>query len=498
MNRRLQDPFQSVELPEAIEEYLEHGSATCSAFNRRGTLLAVGTEEGQCVIWDFETHSVAKVVQAHRQAINGVAWSRNGRRVISGSSDKSVRSWDTLSGAEETSITLESAVLGISVDKNDSDVVLVTLQSGPPALVDLSGKSSGITSLGCLVKEAEGHRGKSDLPNTPSCAALFDKDSKKIFVGHPKGLITIYDRDLKVLDIVKVPQTNRILGMHLNRKGTLLLVNCSDRVIRLFNVEANFSPGGRLDEKACSEKLAGKSIPKSGSLLWEDPLLSLKNEFQNVIERTQWKCMAFSADSEYVSVGASSKSEHLLYIWSTVLGKLERILEGPKDGARFVTWHPLRSILLSIANSGKLFIWSKIYTENWSAFAPDFQELEENQEYVEAETEFDLNDMPARKLRRIEQAEGAGDDAMEEGGLSEASLSIDIFTVQEVPVFSSDDEVQGALHHLPVEMVGHEFPDVETLESRREPEPRLPPKKEAKSARATAHLHPGNGGRRRK
>lgn len=34
------DPFQSVELPEAIEEYLEHGAATCCTFNRRGTLLA--------------------------------------------------------------------------------------------------------------------------------------------------------------------------------------------------------------------------------------------------------------------------------------------------------------------------------------------------------------------------------------------------------------------------------------------------------------------------
>lgn len=36
------DPFQSVELPEIIEEYLEQGTALCLAFNRRGTLLACG------------------------------------------------------------------------------------------------------------------------------------------------------------------------------------------------------------------------------------------------------------------------------------------------------------------------------------------------------------------------------------------------------------------------------------------------------------------------
>lgn len=33
---------------------------------------------------------------------------------------------------------------------------------------------------------------------------------------------------------------------------------------------------------------------------------------------------------------------------------------------------------------------------------------------------------------------------------SNEELSIDIFTVQEVPVFSSDDEIDDPLHHLPV------------------------------------------------
>ncbi len=34
------DPFETVTLPEVIEEYLDHGSTTCVALNSRGTICA--------------------------------------------------------------------------------------------------------------------------------------------------------------------------------------------------------------------------------------------------------------------------------------------------------------------------------------------------------------------------------------------------------------------------------------------------------------------------
>jgi COMPASS component SWD1 len=54
-------------------------------------------------------------------------------------------------------------------------------------------------------------------------------------------------------------------------------------------------------------------------------------------------------------------------------------------------WHPLRPIIAAVGQeSGKVYIWSTTHVDGWSAFAPDFKELEENVEYDEPEDEFDM------------------------------------------------------------------------------------------------------------
>jgi COMPASS component SWD1 len=47
-------------------------------------------------------------------------------------------------------------------------------------------------------------------------------------------------------------------------------------------------------------------------------------------------------------------------------------------------------MIASCTSAGEINIWQTSTIEAWSAFAPGFEELEENREYIEREDEFDL------------------------------------------------------------------------------------------------------------
>lgn len=62
-------------------------------------------------------------------------------------------------------------------------------------------------------------------------------------------------------------------------------------------------------------------------------------------------------------VGAPDKKDaHLLYVWSRVWGKLERILEGPKEGILDVAAHPTNSTLLSVSSTGR--VWAALEAQH--------------------------------------------------------------------------------------------------------------------------------------
>lgn len=104
-------------------------------------------------------------------------------------------------------------------------------------------------------------------------------------------------------------------------------------------------------------------------------------------------------------------------------------LTGPSVQLYSVAWHPVRSFIAVATSDGLVDIWGQRI--DWTNFAPDFQALPMNVEYIEGEEELDKD-----AFDRYLVAQGDQANATE----NSKGAFIDVISVEPIPVFASDSE----------------------------------------------------------
>lgn len=183
----------------------------------------------------------------------------------------------------------------------------------------------------------------------------------------------------------------------LSRNGKHILLNCSDGALRLYVTND------------CVEDKADIK-PKV---------------FQDIVSKEPFVCCDFSGDGEFMVGGCNGARDdkYQLFLWNAATGALMDQLTGPLVSLYSVAWHPTRSFIAVATSDGLVDVWGP--RMDWTAFAPDFQALPMNCEYVEQEDEFDVTDDAVKK--RCSQGE-------------ETLNEVDVTTIEPVPVFASDSE----------------------------------------------------------
>lgn len=376
---------------------------TCS-FNKHGTLLAVGCNDGRIVIWDFLTRGIAKIISAHVHPVCSLSWSRNGFKLLSASTDNNACIWDVLSGDCEQKFRFPSPILRIQFDPRNDERFIVCPMRFQAVLVEINGTHR------MLPLDADG-----DL----NIVASFDRRGRNIFTGNAKGRILVLNsKSLEIIAsfkiIVGTSSATAVKSIEFARRGDAFLINTSDRVIRVYD-SSEVIACGRDGEPEPIQKL------------------------QDLVNKTTWKKCCFSGDGEYICAG--SARQHALYVWEKSVGNLVKILHGTKGELLLdVVWHPVRPIIASIS-SGLVSIWAQNQVENWSAFAPDFKELDENVDYEERESEFDIDDED-RSVNLLTEAQ------------YDEEIEVDVTKIEPIAAFCSSDEEgiddDAALQFLPM------------------------------------------------
>ncbi|XP_026462060.1 retinoblastoma-binding protein 5 homolog [Ctenocephalides felis] len=402
MNLELLESFGQ-NYPEEFDGSLDCISlAVTCCFNKRGTLLAVGCNDGRIVIWDFLTRGIAKVISAHVHPICSLSWSRSGRKLLSASTDNNVCVWDVLSGDCIQKYRFPCPIMRVQFHPRNEKQYLVCPMRHAALLVDDEGEHK------ILPVDDDG-----DL----NIVASFDRRGQYVYTGNSKGKIIVMsstDFAFKASFRITVGTSNAtaIRSIEFARRGECFLVNTADRVIRVYDAK---------EVLACGNDGEPEPIQK----------------LQDLVNKTMWKKCTFSGDGEYICAG--SARQHALYVWEKSTGSLVKILHGTKGEMLLdVVWHPVRPIIASIS-SGVVSVWAQNQVENWSAFAPDFKELDENVEYEERESEFDVKD-------EDKSVDLSGEDKQDE------DFEVDVTKVDVVAAFCSTDEGSDddSLQFLPI------------------------------------------------
>lgn len=364
MNAELLDKNFGVCFPEELDGSLDvqQGSANCCKFNRWGSLVAVGSTDGRVYIFDIITKGDVKSWICHAYPITGLSWSRDGRKLMTAATDWSVAIWEVLETNCLQRLTYGSPIISAMFNPRDDNQLLVVFLGSNPVVEDRKTEK----------REEVRFTGPADDQVGEVTVATFDRRGKYIVTGTSKGRIAFYDaKTLNLVTYVKQNASHQIKNMVLTRRGDFLLTNSQDRIIRTY------------DLNTLLKKHHGAAV---------EPLQKLLD----IVNKASWKAICVSNDGDYIC-GASTKA-HSLYIWERNSGSLIKMLHGNKgEVLHDVQWHPTRPIILSVAN-GLVSVWTQAHVENWSAFAPEFTELEENSKYIEKETEFDQEDEDADEV----------------------------------------------------------------------------------------------------
>lgn len=237
-----------------------------------------------------------------------------------------------------------------------------------------------------------------------------------------------------------------------SRNGRLLILNSADGAIRVYNTEllwntittsrssnsAN-SSGSKSNTSSRNKKKHDKKHKKADDnkdeALDDDEDNEPKNPvhvFQDVVTKIKFASTDVSGDGEFVVGGANGgDNKYELFIWNTGTGALLDKLTGQTTQLYAVAWHPTRSFLAVACADGLVDIWGPRI--NWTAFAPDFQALPMNVEYIEREDEFDVDE-------NGQHLAAAADSHVDAQSESYENKKIDVTTIEPVPVFASDSE----------------------------------------------------------
>lgn len=307
--------FWSIDSKEALYSYRENvDDMFLVKYTPKGNYI-VNVSNWYVHVWKISMNGSVSVLQGHTYNVYSTEFSPDGRYILSGSGDSTIRLWDVESGECIRELPGVSAANG-----------------GSRATFHPNGKWIAITSGG----------------NSISLHSLSDSTTLKTFVCKV-GTATEILNGKHIYDLKFSPDGNTLASMSFDSKIRLWNVTTGESKVLMSakdqsNAAISFSPDG--------SKLAVISLDGFVEI-WD--METYHNIYTIDLETTGSSTIEFSPDGKMFATGSA---DEIIKLWNTEDGKLVSTLQGHKGSVNTVAFSPDGKYLVSGSQDGTLKIWN--------------------------------------------------------------------------------------------------------------------------------------------
>jgi WD40 repeat protein len=322
--------------PRLVTQLGHSAAITSVAFSPDGKFVVTGSSDTTARLWETASGKEVYRLEGHSGSVDAVAFSRDGRFVVTGGADGLVRVWDALTGKE-----VQNAE-GHYTKRFEGPARILAVAISPDGKFLVAGGASTAAIIWSLETNQELHRLKGHQGSIN--AITFSQDGRFILTGSSDRTARLWDAGTAT-ELHRYPgHTNVINTVAISNDNHKVLTGSSDGTVRLWDAEAaavlkTHSMTGGTEVKTVAFSPDDRSVAMGGrrGAMYLLEALTGKELQHFAGHKEDINAITFAPDGHSLLTGSSDKTVRL---WNLADGHLSQSFEGRSDNISSITFSP--------------------------------------------------------------------------------------------------------------------------------------------------------------